>query len=128
MIEEIKKAKETNALVLAFLGDAVYSLKIKEYLVKNCVEKAGALNALATKFVRASAQAKVFDLIKPGLSSDEENVANRAKNVHTNNVPKNSNLEEYKKATSLEAVVGFNFLCKNEVRINEIIDLAKESL
>ena len=128
MIDEKKKAKEMNALVLAFLGDAVYSLKIKEYLVKNHVEKAGALNRLSTKLVKASAQAGVFDKIKAHLSDDEQNVANRAKNIHTTNVPKNSNLEEYKKATSLEAVVGFNFLCENEARINEIIEIAKEDL
>ena len=122
-----KEAKETNALVLAFLGDAVYGLKVKEFLVKENKIKAGELNRKATEFVRASAQAKVFDKVKDRLSDDEQNVASRAKNVHTSNVPKNSNLEEYKKATSLEAVVGFNYLCGNEKRINEILEKARES-
>ena len=126
MISLEKQAKETNALVLAFLGDAVYSLKIKEFLVKENMEKAGALNRLATSFVRASAQAQVFDAIKDGLNENEQNVAARAKNIHTNNVPKNSSLEEYKKATSLEAVVGFNYLCGNNERIDEIIKKARE--
>lgn len=126
MISLEKEAKETNALVLAFLGDAVYSLKIKEFLVKENIAKAGELNRLATSFVRASAQAKVFDSLKESLTESESNVATRAKNIHTSNVPKNSSLEEYKKATSLEAVVGFNFLCGNDERINEIIKKARE--
>lgn len=126
MIKSEKEAKETNALVLAFLGDAVYSLKIKEFLVKENTSKAGELNRLATSFVRASAQAQVFDAIKNELTDNEQNVASRAKNIHTNNIPKNSNLEEYKKATSLEAVVGFNYLCGREERIDEIIKKARE--
>ena len=126
MTKTQKEAKEMNALVLAFLGDAVYSLKVKEFLVSENIAKAGALNRLATQFVRASSQAKVLDEIEQTLTEDEQNVARRAKNVHTENVPKNSNLEEYKKATSLEAVVGFNFLCGNNARVDEIIKKARE--
>lgn len=124
-----QQAKEVNALVLAFLGDAVYSLMAREFLVKHNTEKAGALNRKATKMVRASAQAVVFDLIKNSFDENEQNVANRAKNIHTSNIPKTSNLEEYKKATSLEAVVGYNYLIENQDRINKIFILTeKESL
>lgn len=124
-----QQAKEVNALVLAFLGDAVYSLMAREFLVKHNTEKAGALNRKATKMVRASAQAVVFDLIKNSFDENEQNVANRAKNIHTSNIPKTSNLEEYKKATSLEAVVGYNYLIGNQDRINKIFILTeKESL
>lgn len=126
MINSEKDAKETNALVLAFLGDAVYSLKVKEFLVRENAVKAGELNRKATSFVKASAQAVVFDVIKESLTENEKNVASRAKNIHTNNVPKNSNLEEYKKATSLEAVIGYNYLCGNDKRIDEIIKKARD--
>lgn len=126
MINLEKEAKETNALVLAFLGDAVYTLKVKEFLVRENIVKAGELNRMATKFVKASAQAQVFDRIKGELTANEQNIAGRAKNVHTSNVPKNSNLEEYKKATSLEAIVGYNHLCGNNARIDEIIKKARE--
>lgn len=123
-----KDARELNALSLAFLGDAVYSLMVRGSLVKTHGEKAGSLNHKATAMVRASYQARAFDKIEPLLNENEANIAGRARNIHTSNVPKTSNPQEYKKATSLEAVIGFNYITGNRARLNEIFRLIKEEL
>lgn len=123
-----KDARELNALSLAFLGDAVYSLMVRGSLVKTAYEKAGSLNRRATQMVRASYQAKAFDKLEPLFNETEANIAGRARNIHTSNVPKTSNLEEYKKATSLEAVIGFNYVTGNTERLNNLFKLLKEEL
>lgn len=123
-----KDARELNALSLAFLGDAVYSLMVRGGLVKTLGEKAGSLNRKATAMVRASYQAKAYNKIEAILNESEANIAGRARNIHTSNVPKTSNLEEYKKATSLEAVIGYNYITGNIERLNTLFKLIREEL
>lgn len=124
--------KNFDVIEFAFLGDAYFSLLAREFVLKNYNLKMKDTQLLTTKMVRASFQAKVFDQIFEKLTEQEKEIANRARNHKTNNVPKSSNLEEYKKSTSLESIFGFNFLSGNKERCNELFEEAckifKESL
>ncbi len=118
---EEKDVRQMNPISLAFLGDAVYSLFVREMLVSAHDCKSGALHRMASSYERAGAQARAFDALESSLSDDERELARRARNCHNNNKAKNAELAEYKKATALEAVIGYLKLIGNEERVNEII-------
>lgn len=121
---------ETNLLnpsVLAFVGDGVYTLLVREKLaVVN--RRSGDLHALSVEYVKASAQAKAFTLISGELTEHELSVFKRGRNFHTNNTPKNSTKEEYHAATGLETLFGYLHLSGNTVRITELFNKIWENL
>ena len=117
------KVYEMNALSLAYIGDAVYSLRVREKILKDFNGNLNFLNKLCNKIVCAKNQAKIFELMKDNLTDIEQDIARRARNAHYNNIAKHSTLEEYSKATMIEAVVGFLYLTENNNRLNYIFDI-----
>ena len=109
-----------NVLTLAFMGDAIWTMLVRQYVVAQNDLKIGALNKKANELVCAKAQALIFDKIKPFLTQKEIEIANRARNTKKNTVAKNATIAEYAKSTSLEAVIGYNYLTGNMKRIQEI--------
>ena len=99
-----------NALTLAYLGDSVFSLMVREFLVKTHSLKPNSLNKKANQVVCAKTQAEIMKLIKPTLNEEELDIGTRARNSHTNNKAKNSTQEEYNLATQFEALLGFWYL------------------
>ncbi len=99
-----------NMLTLAYLGDAVYSLRVREYLVLNYDLKPNALNKKANAVVCAKAQAEALSLIRDELSEREADIVRRTRNSHLNTVAKNSTLAEYSQATQFEALIGYWYL------------------
>lgn len=114
---------EINAGVLAYLGDAVYEYKVREYLVSNNIGDSNKLQKESLKYVSASNQAKFLEEIleKNILNEQELYTVGRARNYKTNSKPKNTDIKTYKKATSLEALFGMLYLNKNFDRIDEIM-------
>ncbi|MCL2850799.1 MAG: ribonuclease III [Firmicutes bacterium] len=117
-----KEIANKNVLVLAFVGDAYMSLVIRKELAANGF-KVAKLHDMASKIVCAKAQAELFDKIFEGLSDVEKDIANRARNASVNTVPSSCSLAEYKKATALESVIGFNVLTGNEKRAIDLIKI-----
>lgn len=114
---------EINAGVLAYLGDAVYEQKIRNYLVNNHFGKASYLQKEAIKYVSAKSQANILEILleKQILTEEELYTIGRARNYKTNSKPKNTDIKTYKKATALEALFGMLYLEKNYDRIDDII-------
>lgn len=114
---------EINVLVLAYLGDGIYENFVREKLVK---EKASvdAMQKESIKYVSAIKQAEFLDdLISENFLSEEEiNVVKRARNYKSNSHPKNCDIISYKKATGLEALIGFLHLSGNDKRVSEIME------
>lgn len=113
-----------SASALAYLGDGVIELEVRERLVKKGYEKSLKLNTEAKKFVTAVAQSKAFLKIADILTKDEADIARRAKNSSHLNVPKSASAAEYKNATSFEAIFGYLYLSGNKERIKELFDIA----
>ena len=113
-----------SASALAYLGDSVIELEVRERLVKKGYEKSLKLNTEAKKFVTAVAQSKAFLKIADILTKDEADIARRAKNSSHLNVPKSASAAEYKNATSFEAILGYLYLSGNKERIKELFDIA----
>ena len=108
--------------VLAFVGDGVYGLCVREKLsVIN--RPSGELHSLSVKYVRASAQAKAYEIIKPELSEEDLAIFKRGRNFHTSSTPKSATNKEYHTATGLEALFGYLYLNGKQSRINQLFDI-----
>ena len=121
-----KEAYNMNAVVLAFIGDAVHTLTTRTELVLTHSFKTDKLHSLTTDKVKASAQAKLVDLIKDDLTDVETDVYMRGRNAHTATVAKNATLSDYKKATGFEAVIGYLYLTGQNERIKELLNKTSE--
>lgn len=123
LIDE-QQVLSTNILVFAFVGDAVHSVYVRSRLAKNHLAKSGKLNSMAIKYVSAKGQGCAYDSIKSLLNEKESSIAKTARNAHTHNIAKNSDLETYKKATSFEAILGYLYMTGKNERLNYILDLS----
>lgn len=118
-----------NALVLAYLGDSVFTLMVRQYLVENRNVKPRELNKIANTIVCAKTQAELMNQLKDSLAQDELDIVMRARNSHINSKAKHSTLQEYSLATQFEALVGYWYLNKNYDKLNKMFDdLVKERL
>lgn len=118
-----KEAASRNVLTLAFLGDGVYSLLVREMLVASDGRKAGALHAESAALVNAAAQARGYERIRDVLTEAEADVFRRARNAHSVHTPKNMSGGDYHAATGLEAVFGYLRLCGADERIRELFEI-----
>jgi len=127
MFEEFNKVDRPellNPLVLAYIGDAVYEVYIRSYIIKSGMAKTNALHKEATTFVSAKAQSKILAKIEENLTEKETEIVRRGRNAHSNTIPKNATIADYKKATAFEALIGYLFLSKENERLEEIIKIA----
>ena len=118
-----EEAKLKNPQVLAFIGDAVYSLYIRNLIVLNNEGKSGELHKLTTTFVKAKSQSDTIEKILPILTEKEQDIFRRGRNYKTQSVAKNSSIQEYHRATGFKAVLGYLYLSGQFERINEILKI-----
>ena len=115
------KFKEVSPICLAFIGDAVHTLFVRDEVVKSRNLLLKDYHKLSSKKCKASYQAEMLDKIMDSLTEDEQNIVRRARNAKTHNIAKNSDIETYKKATSFEALVGYIYLQGNFERLKQIL-------
>ncbi len=109
---------------LAYLGDCVLELCVRQYLVKRGLSSSASLNKKALEFVRATAQAEAMKRLLPHLTEEEEAVFRRGRNVGHTNTPKSATVAEYRAATGMEALFGWLHLAERRDRIDELFLLA----
>ena len=110
-----------NPLVLAYVGDAVYELNVRTKVIDQGNIKTSNMHRRSIEYVRAQSQAEALDRIIDNLNEVEIELIRRARNAHSLTVPKNAELEDYKKATALEALIGYLYLKEDYERVQEII-------
>ena len=117
-----------NSLVLAYLGDAVYEIYIREYLINKGLNKVNNLQKEAIKYVSAKGQCKFVTKMLGNnfLTEEEKQVFLRARNCKSNSHPKNTDILTYKHATGFEAIIGYLKLNNKEERIRDIINYCIE--
>lgn len=113
--------KEINPIVLAFIGDGVHTLYVRDRVVKNSNLLVNRCHINSSKFCNAKSQAKKLDLMFNDLTEIEHDIVRRARNAKTHNIAKNSDIETYKKATAFEALVGYLYLKGNFNRLKQIL-------
>ena len=117
-----------NVLALAYIGDAVYSLYIRKFLIDKGVCKVDKLQKDSVNYVSAKAQAKfIEDMIdKNFLTDDELDIFYRARNHKGTRHPKNTDIITYKYSTGFEAVIGYLYMNDNISRLEEFIKFILE--
>ena len=118
----VEKAKSLSSIVLAFVGDAVYTLFVRENLALNSDAKTGELNKISSTIVCAKAQAKRIDSLMEVLTEEEIAVFKRARNAKKGAKAKNASVVEYNKATGFEALIGFLYLTGNYQRLEYVLN------
>lgn len=121
--ENINNINEISPLALSFIGDSVYELVIRTKVISDGNKKIKKLHDNKNKYVCASFQALLITKIKDLLTEEENNIYKRARNSHKMSKAKNQNISDYRKATGLEAVIGYLYLTKNMDRLLDIIDI-----
>mgnify|MGYP000217274134 CR=1 FL=1 len=116
-----ERARAMNAVVLAFVGDAAFSLYVREGLVCTSDYKTGTLQKLAAARVSAKGQAKLAGEIFEKLTDAEKEVFLRGRNAKKPTKSKNASVAEYNISTGIEAVIGFLYLVGDYARIDELI-------
>lgn len=114
--------KFTN-LALAHLGDGVYELLCRIYLCSCGNKTVLKLHKDTVSMVKATAQAKYADKLRPVLSEEELAYFRRGKNAHTHAAPKAATRLEYAKATGLETLFGALYLLGRTDRLNELFQI-----
>lgn len=119
-----KEARNLNPQVLAFVGDGVYSLYIRHKVLLDENLQGRDLHSRVVNFVKASGQSNFIGKLLPMLSEEEVAVFKRARNHRTLSQSKNANIVDYKRATGLEALIGYLYLSGKNDRLNEILKIS----
>lgn len=128
MCDIINIGGRMNSLVLAYIGDSVYELYIRKYLIEKGITKVKDLQSESIKYVSAKSQARFLDILLDNnmFNEDEIDVIKRARNNKGTSHPKNTDIITYKHATALEAIIGYLYLNNNIERIEKIMNYIKE--
>lgn len=121
-----KDAKLLNGLALAYIGDAVYEVAIRQYLLETGRTKPNQLHHIATHYVSAKAQASIiaYFIDENILTEEEENYYKRGRNSKINTRAKNTDIQTYLQSTGFEALMGYLYLTEQAERLNELIELS----
>ena len=115
--QRIVGANLPSGAVLAYLGDAWYSLYVRRLLIDTGIEKPGLLNEAALSFVTAKKQAERMRRLLPLLTEEEAGVFRRAANASHPHRPKGATAADYRYATGFEALIGMLYYLKDEERL-----------
>ncbi len=117
---ENEKINALNSVTLAYVGDAVFSLFVRTFMLERAEYRSRELNAKVNACVKATAQSAMLEALLPFLSDEEKDVVRRARNCHTPAKAKNAGLMDYKRATALEALFGWLYLRGERLRLEEL--------
>lgn len=121
--EKDVKPNELSPLTLAFIGDTVFDLLVREDLICKANRPANDLHNLAVQKVKASAQAGFIEKIMPHLTEAELAVYKRGRNAKSGHLPKNASQSDYHMATGFEALIGYLYLSGRIERIKELFNI-----
>jgi len=108
-------------LVLAYLGDAVYELFVRSYLVSQGSSRVNGIHREAVSMVRATSQAKVLHALEGYLTPDEHRIMKRGRNAKSGHVPRHTEMIDYRLSTGLESLIGFLYAKGDYDRLQEIL-------
>lgn len=110
-----------SPLTLAYIGDSIFDLIIRTVVVERGNEPANQLHHKTVKYVKAKTQAEMIEVLLPELSEEELAVYKRGRNAKSYTSAKNATIGDYRKATGLEALMGYLYLQNRTERILELI-------
>lgn len=120
---DIEDVQEIPISSLAYLGDAVYELAVRDRILHSQAGQAHGLFRLSLHYVEAGAQAEAMDFLYPQLTADEQALCRRARNHVPNSRPRKQDPLAYRKATALEALCAWLYLQEEEDRLAQLLHL-----
>lgn len=120
------KARGLSAVSLAFVGDSVQTLYVRSKLCTEFDYKSEKLHRLATDKIKAKTQSEKINVIEEMFNDDELAIYKRARNADLKHFAKNASIMEYRRATGLEAVLGYLYLTQNFERLVELLKISCE--
>lgn len=112
-----------GSLSLAYIGDAAYELKVREYILALGVTSNGNMHIKTGRFVSALAQSGFLEKLMPILTEDEKGVVRRGRNCKPHSHPKNADRAAYASATAFEALWGYLYLAGESARLDEFFNI-----
>lgn len=118
-----KEINQMSPLTWAYVGDAVYELYVRSYLIDTTNLKPNNLHKEAIKYVKAQAQAEILKNLQEILTEQEQDIVRRARNTQNHHLPKNADVQEYMYSTALEGLIGYLYLTNQTTRLDELFKL-----
>ena len=119
---------QLSPLVLAYIGDSIYDLVIKTWVIEQGNMQVNKLNKKTSSIVKAESQSAMIGVIEPMLSEHEEAVYKRGRNAQSYTSAKNASIGDYRRATGFEALMGYLYLSGQYERMMELVKAGLESL
>ena len=126
-VENMHRGNEYSPLVLAYIGDAVYEMLVRQYIVSCGNAPVNVLNRNARRIVNAGAQSAAYEKIKDILTEEETAVYKRGRNAKSHTAAKNQSVTDYRRATGIEALFGYLYLEKRNDRMSELFNIINEA-
>lgn len=113
-------------IVLAYIGDAIYEVAVRQYLISKPNLKPNQLHRQATGMVSAKAQSRIVTALDPVLTDEEKDVVRQGRNAKSGSIPKNADVLEYRHATAFESLIGYLYYMQQLDRMRELIGMGIE--
>ncbi len=117
-----------SPLVLAYVGDTVFDLVIKNMVVNKGNRQVQKIHEQTSHYVQASAQSRMMRVIQPLLSEEEHAVFRRGRNARSVTPAKNQSITDYRRATGFEALIGYLYLKKEYGRLTELVKIGLDGM
>lgn len=117
-----------STLTLSFIGDGVYDLMVREYIISLGNRPVGKLNNRKVSVVNCGFQSECSDILEPFFTDEELIIYKRGRNANVHSTPKNADKNDYHKATGFEAVFGYLYLKKDTKRLRELFEIIKKNI
>ncbi|MFC4098311.1 Mini-ribonuclease 3 [Paenibacillus xanthanilyticus] len=127
MHEPSKTPQLLNPVVLAYMGDAVFEMMVRQFLIAQANHKPNHLHKQATRYVSAKAQRQLLERWAPLLTEEEADIVRRGRNTKSGTPPKNADPADYRQATALECLVGYLYYGRQVERLRELMTVAFET-
>lgn len=122
------EAEEYSPLALAYIGDCIFDLVIKNLVLNQGNKQVKKLHGETSRIVQASSQSKMMRILQEMLTEEEHQIYKRGRNSKTISPAKNQSVTDYRRATGFEALMGYLYLKRRYARMLELIKLGLESL
>lgn len=122
-----EKARQISPVTLAFVGDAVYSLYVREKVVLSCDHRPADLQKMTSAAVSAHGQNVLLERIEGSFTEDESAIYHRGRNAKKATKSKNASVAEYNRSTGFEAVLGYLYLTGQYDRISQLLEADDEN-
>ena len=119
--------RTVSPLTLAYIGDGIYELIVRSVMTARLNTKAKLLHRQTSQLVKAEAQSRMIEILLPALSEEEESVYRRGRNAKSPTMAKNASVNDYRRATGFEALMGYLYLTDQTARMVELVKLALDT-